>query len=139
MYLMRKAAIVLAAIVLGQYALAATPPEKAAPKAQAATQINAKSLELNEQGAKALVAKDFAAAENAFRDALNVDPGNVTAAYNLSGVYLVLKKNDLAKALLSEYLNRAPQDLGLNVRMGDTFFASRDAKGALYVLMPMRV
>ena len=97
-----RAALVLAAVFSIQFAFAADSPKKNAQAAQPpAVQINAKSLELNEAGARALIAKDFAAAENSFRDAVTVDSGNLTAVYNLAGVYLVLKKNDLAKSLLT--------------------------------------
>jgi len=115
-----------------QFLYAAPLPADTAPQQKAgAPGGNPKSLELNEKGARAMASGDFAQAEELFRKALAVDTGNVTAAFNLSGIYLLQKKQADARTLLEQYLKIYPQDAGLNVRMGDSYFSDRKASEAL--------
>ena len=51
-----------------------------------------KSLSLNEQGVDAVNKKDSASAEMLFKQALDVDHQNLSAAFNLAAVYLLNKK-----------------------------------------------
>lgn len=103
-------------------------PQKApadAPAAAAQRRVNPKSLQLNEEGVVAVKAKDFTKAEQLFRQALATDPHNVTAVFNLAGMYAANNKNEAALSLLQDYVARVPQDAGLHARLGDLYFASQ--------------
>lgn len=86
---------------------------------------NKQSVGLNDQGVQAIHAKDFVGAESLFKKALDLDPRNATAAYNLAGMYLQNKKPELALTLLKGYVQRAPDDAGIFARLGDAYFASK--------------
>lgn len=88
------------------------------------------SLSLNEQGVKAMQRNDLTAAEGAFRQALVLDPGSLSAAFNLAGVYITLKKHDLAIQLLTDYTKRDGTDAGLYARLGDAYFSSKQPEKA---------
>lgn len=90
-----------------------------------------KSLELNEQGVRAVNSKDFASAEKLFRSALDLDAGNTTAAYNLAGMYITNKKEDQAANLLSPIVSQNPEDPSLRVRLADAYFGLKDLDRAL--------
>jgi len=89
------------------------------------------SIELNEQGVAAVTGQNFEAAERYFQRAVAADEGNITAVYNLAGMYLTNKKHEEAVALLKEYTRRVPEDAGLFVRLGDAYFASRNLPDAV--------
>lgn len=92
--------------------------------------INKASLEMNEEGSKAMQAKDFAKAEELFRKALDIDPKNITASFNLAGAYLMNKKNQEAIQLLNHYILEYPNDPGLYSRLGEAYFSSKDLPNA---------
>ncbi|NMC63073.1 MAG: tetratricopeptide repeat protein [SAR324 cluster bacterium] len=92
--------------------------------------INKASLEMNEEGSKAMQAKDFAKAEELFKKALDIDPKNITASFNLAGAYLMNKKNQEAIQLLNHYILEYPNDPGLYSRLGEAYFASKDLPNA---------
>jgi len=104
----------------------ASPAKSSKPQA-----INPKSIELNERGAQAIKQKDFSKAEELFREALAADTSNVTAAFNLGGIYITQKREADAISLLEEYVNNFPQDVGLHVRLGDAYFTAKKADQAL--------
>lgn len=107
---------------------------KASPPAIGAhneAKANPKSVELNERGSKAALAGDYKTAEGLLRQAIAIDPGNLTAVFNLTGVYLRDKQEQAATVVLEEYLKKVPEDPGLNSRMGDALFATRRAKEAV--------
>lgn len=118
--------------------IALTPPTFAAPKAKtpapAATlappRINKASLNLNEQGAAAMQAKDFPKAEDLFRQALEIDSKNITAVFNLAGAYLMNRKQTAAIELLSKYIEDYPNDPGLYSRLGEAYFSNKDLANA---------
>ena len=89
-----------------------------------------KSLQLNEEGAAAVTGKDYAKAERLFRQALSVDPYNLTAVYNLSGLHAMMNRNQEAEGLLKDYLKKAPADAGLLARLADVYFATERPKDA---------
>lgn len=84
-----------------------------------------KSLELNEKGVSAAKIKDGKLAEELFRQSLAADQNNLTAAYNLAGMYLTNQKEGLATTLLEEYTKKFPDDAGLQARLGDAYFATK--------------
>ncbi|NLF24407.1 MAG: tetratricopeptide repeat protein, partial [Deltaproteobacteria bacterium] len=105
----------------------------AAPQNRTQTSADArqsKSLQLNERGAAAVNAKDFSGAEQLFRQALAVDPYNLTAVFNLAGMYLSNQKEESAKQLLEDYTKRYPKDAGLYARLGDTYFTLKKLQEA---------
>jgi len=93
-------------------------------------QKNTRSLEINERGTAAVKVKDFDLAEKLFREALALDPYNITAAYNLAGTYAVNKKEGAAIQLLEDYTERDPKDAGLFARLGDTYFGTKNLEKA---------
>lgn len=89
-----------------------------------------RSLELNEAGVKAVERRDWSRAEESFREAISADSGNLTAVFNLAGVYITQKKTAPAIALLTEYTAKVPTDAGLLVRLGDAYFSSKSVAKA---------
>jgi tetratricopeptide (TPR) repeat protein len=100
-------------------------------QAQALSAQAQRSLELNEQGVAAIRAKDFTRAEKLFSEALSVDSKNITAVFNLSGMYVTNKKEGQAVSLLQKYTREFPKDAGLHARLGDAYFGSQDPKNAI--------
>jgi tetratricopeptide (TPR) repeat protein len=98
---------------------------------RARPEANPRSLEANEQGIAALKTGNTRTAEDRFRRALEVDAGNLTAAFNLSGALVVNGKKLEAISLLSDYAKRFPKDAGFAVRLGDVLFSSEKVKEAL--------
>ena len=95
------------------------PVHADAPKPLADHNGNPKSVELNQQGIIALKQNNTKLAEDFFRRAIEVDAGNLTAAYNLAGVLIHNKKKDEALTLLENYTKRYPDDAGLFSSYGD--------------------
>jgi tetratricopeptide (TPR) repeat protein len=91
---------------------------------------NPRSLRLNEEAVAHVKAGRFQEAEDAFRAALTADAGNLTAAFNLAGVYLQNKKEELAVKLLERYVATNQGDASLHARLGDAYFVSKDLKSA---------
>lgn len=89
------------------------------------------SLELNEQGVAAVQRRDYASAESLFRRALDTDDHNITAVFNLAGVYITNKKESQAIPLLTKYSQLFPKDAGLMARLGDAYFSSQNPKNAI--------
>ncbi|RMG44055.1 MAG: tetratricopeptide repeat protein [Candidatus Dadabacteria bacterium] len=89
-----------------------------------------RSVELNERGVKLATMGKLAEAEKYFRQALAVDHGNITAAFNLAGIYLRMSKAGAAIKLLKEYTVSYKEDAGLFARLGDAYFATKDLKHA---------
>jgi tetratricopeptide (TPR) repeat protein len=103
----------------------------AAPKAKQMPIQVQRSLELNEQGVAAIKARNFTMAEELFNKALEVDNKNITAVFNLAGMYITNKKDSQAVALLEKYTLAYPKDAGLMARLGDAYFSSQNAKQAI--------
>lgn len=108
--------------------LFATSTALAAPSEKG--QYSEQSRLLNEEGVKAVKAKDFKKAEKLFRNALSSDQGNLSAVFNLAGMYMTNKKEQQAIHLLKEYTEKVPDDAGLYTRLGDSYFAAKDIAGA---------
>jgi len=90
-----------------------------------------RSIELNERGVLAIKARDFSQAEDLFTKAIEIDTRNITAVFNLAGMYITNKKESLAVTLLSRYTKDFPKDAGLQARLGDAYFGSQDPKNAI--------
>ena len=118
----------LALITAG--AFSAPAPGQAQVGSKAAQAGAARSLELNEKGVAAAQVKDLKRAEEIFRQSLAFDPYNLTAVYNLAGMYLASKKEEAAKQLLADYVKRYPKDAGLFARLGDACFSLQQLKPA---------
>lgn len=91
---------------------------------------NPRSLELNEQGVKMVNSGKFQEAEDTFRAALNADPGNLTAVFNLASMFIQNKKEGLAIDILQKYAKENPEDPALLARLGDAFFVKKDLQNA---------
>lgn len=102
------------------------PTQSSDPSAPA----NSASLELNEKGVAAVQSNDFAQAEALFRKAIASDPHNLTAVFNLSGVYLNNKRQKEALALLDSYIKNYEKDAGLYARRGDVYFSVKEVPAA---------
>ncbi len=90
-----------------------------------------RSIGLNEQALKALNSNNLEEAETLLREAIKIDPGNLTAAFNLAGVLVVNLKKDDAISILKEYTSKYPKDAGLFVRLGDITFSSENIKQSI--------
>lgn len=90
-----------------------------------------RSLELNERGVSAIKAREFDRAEQLFQQALEVDSKNITAVFNLAGMYITNKKDNQAVALLERYTGLFPKDAGMQARLGDAYFSSQNPKKAV--------
>lgn len=101
----------------------------------AETSINPESLRLNEEGVQAAQNKDFAEAEDLFLEALTADEFNLTAVYNLAGMYLTNEENEDAIKLLKAYTKKYPSDPGLTSRLADAYFSTQNiTKAETYYL-----
>jgi tetratricopeptide (TPR) repeat protein len=107
------------------------PVFAADPAGTAAYQADPKSIELNEEGAHQVRAGNFRQAEEIFLKAHLADTRNLTAVFNLAGMYLNNKKIDDARKLLENYLKTYKDDAGLYARLGDVFFSSKNVKEAV--------
>lgn len=88
-----------------------------------------RSQELNEKGVTAVNSNNFDTARYLFEEAMELNAGNITAMYNLAGVYLALKQEKNAIRLLEKYKAKL-QDAGVFSRLGDAYFADEDIKKA---------
>lgn len=111
-------------------AKASATATKSQPSSKRPAAKNSKSFELNEKGAQATSQKNFILAEELFRKSLSEDPGNVTAAFNLAGIYVANKKEDQAVALLNDYVQRFKKDPSLFARLADAHFALKNLTSA---------
>lgn len=84
------------------------------------------SAKLNEEGVKAMQAKNFPLAVQIFKKSMSTDPYNLTAVFNLGAAYLSQEKYRDAIELLEPYAARNVDDAGIYVRLGDAYFASKD-------------
>ena len=102
-----------------------------APPAPALSGDAQRSLELNEQGVLALKTRNFVQAQTLFRQALDTDRHNATAAFNLAGMLITNKKEKEALPLLQEYASQFPGDASFQARLGDAYFGTQDTSDAL--------
>ncbi len=124
------ASLLCSALALSPTAYSQQAPS-ATKKAPALSAQAQRSLELNEQGVTAVKAKDYSRAESLFNQALSIDSRNITAVFNLAGMYITNKKEGQAVALLQKYTRDFPKDAGLHARLGDAYFGSQDPKNAI--------
>ena len=118
-------------VSMGEVRAAPSPrDDKKVAEALQEPQGNPKSAELNERGVAAVRAKDTRLAEELFRKALEADPKNLSAVFNLSGMLLTNQKEREAITLLETYTSDNPSDGGMWGRLGDAYFASKDVKRA---------
>lgn len=89
------------------------------------------SVSLNESGVQAVQQKKFDDAEELFLEAIEKDPFNITAVFNLAGMYLANENPKDAVKLLSHYTAKDLKDAGLFSRLGDAYFAAQDLDLAL--------
>ncbi|MCB0319931.1 MAG: tetratricopeptide repeat protein [Bdellovibrionales bacterium] len=105
------------------------------PHASAGTQTlspaQRRSFELNEKGASLAKGGKFADAESAFHEAIKLDSGNISAAFNYASILIQNKKAPSAIQFLEGYIQKTPNDAGLYVRLGDAYFSTKKLDKAL--------
>jgi tetratricopeptide (TPR) repeat protein len=125
-YFSKKALLVcLLTSTLSSYATVYSQNSRAQDSA-----LRKRSLELNEKGSQLAQKGNYLEAQVAFSQALETDKRNITAVYNLAGMYLHNKRPKQAVKLLGEYVDRDKTDAGLATRLGDAYFSSKDVKNA---------
>jgi tetratricopeptide (TPR) repeat protein len=83
------------------------------------------------QAQQALVAKDFAAAERAFRDVIKLDPRSAAAYSNLGVVYLRTNRISSAIQSLKAAQKLAPDEIGIDLNLGLAYYRQRDFEHAI--------
>lgn len=130
--LLSRAATIVVVCALAVTTTAAYAAPKPSEKQSASKNIaSGPSFDLNEQGVEAIRQKDFVRAEQLFKKSLEADSGNLTAAFNYSGMLINNKRQTDAIELLTGYIAKFKDDAGLFVRRGDAFFSVKDVKAAL--------
>lgn len=124
-----KIKLILSAFVLSLLCFSASHAW-AAPEPEAVLKVNPRSATLNEQGAAASMSGNNVQAEKLLREAVIADKNNLTAVFNLAGVYMLNKKDDAAIAMLKDYATRFPKDAALHARLGDAYFSSKQLEEA---------
>ncbi|HMO02932.1 MAG TPA: tetratricopeptide repeat protein [Oligoflexia bacterium] len=89
------------------------------------------SMIKNEEGVKLLVAGKTDQAQALFEEALKIDPGNLTAVFNLSGAYTFNKQLERARDLLERYLKIVKDDPGLYIRLADAYLGLKNTDQAI--------
>lgn len=84
------------------------------------------SASLNEKGAGLAQSGELEKAATAFRQALEANPANLTAVFNLASVYLNRGEKQQAITLLQKYTAKYQVDAGLFSRLGDAYFSNKD-------------
>jgi len=79
----------------------------------------------------ALSQNEINKAEELFKQALDADSGNVSAAYNYAGALVTNKKQGQAISFLKQYTKDYPKDAGLFVILGDAHFSSKQVPDAI--------
>ncbi len=131
---MRAVSVLFATLLLIASPASAAPAAEATIKGTGtvqASQVDPRSVELNEKAVIALQTKDLKHAEELLKEALHADSGNLTAAYNLATVYLALKEFKEAITLLKEYGSKTAGDATFPARLGDVYFAMKNVKEAI--------
>lgn len=126
---MRFALVFVLSVTLGFGSVLAAPQADSPKAALSAESLS--SQRTNEEGIIALRQRDYATAEQKFKRALDLDEQNVTAAYNLSGVLVTTQRSVEAIKLLTKYADLAPNDAGVQARLGDAYFATKDVQKAI--------
>ncbi len=89
------------------------------------------SLDLNERAVTQVKKGDNASAISLFKQALEQDEYNLSAVYNLAGLYLAGKQDKEAITLLERYAAATKTDPALTARFGDAYFSSKNIPAAL--------
>ncbi|MBX7144929.1 MAG: tetratricopeptide repeat protein [Oligoflexia bacterium] len=122
---------VLTAILLVATPHIASAKPNPKPESEESSPVNKRSFELNEDGIEAVRNKDFKRAEELFRRALSEDTHNLTAVFNLAGMYLNDKRQNEGIKLLDTYISEFPKDAGLFARRGDCYFSIKNLDSAM--------
>jgi tetratricopeptide (TPR) repeat protein len=122
--------LLISSLAFPSAVFAAPSPTKKQEVPAALSAPTTASFELNEQGVEAIRQKDFPKAEALFQKALTADPGNLTAAFNLSGMLITNKRQQDAISLLTKYIAANQNDAGLYVRRADAQFSLKNLNEA---------
>lgn len=89
-----------------------------------------KSAQLNEEGAAFAQEAKFGKAEEVLREAVSLDPQNLSAIFNLGSVLIQVGKLKEAVELLETHSQKAETDAGLFARLGDAYFTQKNTQKA---------
>jgi tetratricopeptide (TPR) repeat protein len=81
-------------------------------------------------GRLALLKNDLPGARRSFDRALAIEPRSLDAVAGVAAVSVAQKRPDQARALVDQYLQKAPNDSGLMLLAARTYIADRDTAGA---------
>jgi Flp pilus assembly protein TadD len=96
------------------------------------------SLLLNERGVAAAQGRAFDQAETLFRQSLEADRHNLSAVFNLAGMYVTNRREDQAVSLLEGYAAELPNEPDLLARLGDAYFGVKKIDQALATYQKLR-
>lgn len=87
---------------------------------------------LNEEGVELVLQGEHDAGAEKISAALQLDPQNTTALYNLAGVRLSQSRTKEAIALMEQAVQLQPHDLAFLTRLGESHFADSNVPRAIY-------
>jgi tetratricopeptide (TPR) repeat protein len=85
-------------------------------------------------GRLALLKNDLPSARRSFDRALALEPRSLDAVAGVAAVSVAQRRPDQARALVDQYLQKAPNDSGLMMLAARTYIADRDTAGAQTLL-----
>jgi tetratricopeptide (TPR) repeat protein len=83
------------------------------------------------QAQQALVARDYAAAERAFREVIKLDPRSAAAYSDLGVVYLRTNRISSAIQSFETAQKLAPNEIGIDLNLGMAYYRQRDFEHAI--------
>lgn len=89
------------------------------------------SFRLNEEGVKLILKGNRAAGQQRIEQALEYNPRNTTALYNLAGLYLTNGAPEKAAEVMSRAVDITPDDLAFLNRLAEAHFAASNLRGAI--------
>lgn len=89
------------------------------------------SFHLNEEGVQLILKGERAGGQKRIEQALEYNPQNTTALYNLAGLYLTSGNAEKAVAAMQQAVTLAPDDLAFLNRLAESHFANSDLRGAI--------
>ncbi len=104
---------------------APVPAAFAGPPPETVASWRVRSVQLNEEGVRALNQHNVEAAEALFRGAIDLDSSNSVAALNLAGVLLAENRAKQSLPLLREHAAKRPGDASFQAALGDAYCSTK--------------
>ncbi|MCB0344403.1 MAG: tetratricopeptide repeat protein [Bdellovibrionales bacterium] len=89
------------------------------------------SFRLNEEGVKLILKGDKESGQRKIEQALEYNPRNTTALYNLAGLYLTEGTPEKAVQAMTQALEISPDDLAFLNRLAESHFANSDLRNSI--------